>query len=67
VAPILIELQEGKFSISIDDEDGTILVSVESGLVTAAYNDSDNISTVETIKKDQVFTFDPSSRTSTIK
>ncbi len=67
VSPLLIESQGGEFSITIDEDDGTVKVSVKDGFVTVAYNDSNTISTVEKIEKEQVMTFDPSSRTSTIK
>lgn len=67
ISPVLIESKKGNFTISIDGDDGTVTLYVENGLVTAAYNDSDNISTLQKITEDEVFTFDPSTRTSTTK
>jgi len=64
---ILIESRKGSFSVAIDEDDGTVTISVEDGLVTTAYNDTDNFSTVEKIEADQVLTFDPSTRTSSVK
>lgn len=66
-SPILLESHGGNFSVAIDDGDGTVTISVTSGGVTAAYNDNDNVSTVQKIGKDEVLTFDPSTRTSIIK
>jgi len=65
--PILTESLGGNFSISIDEDDGTIVISVESGSVAIAYNDSDTISTVHNVKKGETLIFDPSTRTSAIE
>lgn len=67
ISPLLVETQGGEFLISIDEDDGTVTISVKSGIVTTAYNDSDAFSTVEKIEKGQTMTFDPSTRTSSIK
>lgn len=67
ISPLLIESEGGEFLIYIDEDDGIVTISVKSGVVTTAYNDSDAFSNVEKIEKGQVMTFNPSTRTSTIK
>ncbi|CAN5148651.1 hypothetical protein BH09PAT1_BH09PAT1_4640 [soil metagenome] len=67
VYPMLIEQIQSTAKISIDDDLGTTTIKITTGSATVAYNDSDNISTVEKITAGHTMTFDTSTRTSVIK
>jgi len=67
IYPLLIVIKNGDLLTEIDSESGIIMLSVASGSATVAYNDSDNISTLDKIQSGDSFIFDISTRTSVIK
>jgi len=60
-------ISEGSVVIDIDQETGFITFTVSKGTVTVAFNDSDNLSNVVTIKEKQTYIFDDTSRTGRIE
>ncbi len=67
VSPLLVQSNKNNFIITKDINTGTITVKVLSGTVKAAFNDDENVTTVETIPEKKTFIFDTETRTSRIK
>jgi len=67
IYPLLIVVNNGDLLAEIDSDSGIIMLVVASGSATVAYNDSDNVSTLDKIQAGDSFIFDTSKRTSVIK
>lgn len=67
ISPVLIQMSDCTCTITKDDTAGTIAIAAVKGSATVAYNDSDNVSTVEKVQAGKTLTFDLSTRTSRIK
>jgi hypothetical protein len=60
---LLIEQQAiGNFTITVDPDDSKVLIVNKTGVLTIAYNDSDNLSQKLTLNKDQTLSFDDDKR-----
>lgn len=64
---LLIRLGLGKLSVTVDDEDGEVIVDTLQGAITLAFNDNDNVTQTFTIPENQRLTFDDERRTLTKK
>lgn len=63
---LLISQKEGLADISLDTENGQVLVTVVRGLVTVAFNDLELVSNVVTLSEGDSYTFDDATRTGEI-
>lgn len=55
---LLINLNSGKSTISVDQENSQVVISVETGSATVAYNDTENLTNILTIGKGSEYIFD---------
>jgi len=63
---LLIQINQGESTISVDEEENIITIDVLTGDVTVAYNDDENVSTVLNLKNGETLTFDDTTRTAEI-
>ncbi len=59
---LLTDMQSGQISVNIDKNKPTVRVLIIKGQITAAYNDSENVSQEKTFSQGQQFTFDDKKR-----
>lgn len=64
---LLTKIDSGKADMTVDDTLDEITIVVHTGSVTVGYNDSNNVSTIQTIQPGQTFIYDDSTRDTTIK
>jgi hypothetical protein len=64
---LLINVGSGESSILVDKDTSKVTVSVKSGLVTAAFNDSSNNTNVVSVKSGKIYVFDDNRKTGVIK
>ena len=64
---LLINMDSGDCSISIDKDTSKVTVAVKTGSVTAAFNDLDNNTNVVSIKSGKTYIFDDNTRTSVLR
>jgi hypothetical protein len=64
---LLTVLTSGKMTEKVSEATGTILVTVEHGAITAAYNDTENVSHELAVGEGEKLTFDDATRTVHIK
>lgn len=55
---LLINLNSGKSTISVDRENSQIVLSVETGSATIAFNDTENLTNILTIESGSEYVFD---------
>jgi len=67
VRNLLVRLQFGSITISLEDSDPLIQVVVNSGSVKIAYNDYGFVSQVNTLSKGEEMIFDSDARSATIE
>jgi hypothetical protein len=64
---LLININSGQSSITVDKDNSKITVAVKTGLATVAFDDNANNTNVVSIKNGDTYIFDDNSRTGTIK
>jgi hypothetical protein len=64
---LLIQQNAGTMTVMVDADTGDSTIAVLQGSVTVAYNDSANVSTVQTISEGNTFIFQGSNRQGIIK
>jgi hypothetical protein len=62
VLHLLVQQESGEIAISVDDERPIVSITVLKGVVTAAFNDAKNISTVLTINEGSTYIFNDQKR-----
>ncbi len=67
VGNLLVQVISGKCSVTVDSKKNTITISVASGNVLAAYNDTNYSSHVQTLAAKQIYIFDNTAQTGVLK